>query len=468
MIAEFRSDIGSIADICGGDLLAGLPESKIDTITSDSRELGRKNLFIPLTGEKFDGHNFIGPLAEKGSIDCYLTMKENGRVIAEHPNLGCIRCKNTLTALGRLGAFRRKEINPRVVGITGTNGKTTVKELIYTISARSFGTLKNEKNYNNEIGVPFSLLNLKSSHSVAVIEMGMNHPGEIGRLADMTRPDAAVITNVGEGHLEFLGTTEGVARSKVEIIQGMKKGSRLFLNADSLHLDLLKRSAEERGLFVKTFGIQGKADFVPDSYSLSEQGVELRFMGEKLSVPVYGIHNLYNVMAALTVSLWLGIDVESAGKALAGFENVEGRSQIINLRFTLINDTYNSNPLSSRSALESISRIYPKRRKIAVLSDMKELGGESPAMHRETGRFAAEMGFDLLLVWGEMSGFYREGAAYAGMKGNNTIVFESKEELSDYLNSVLRDEDVVLVKGSRSMKMEDVVNSIMKRAQRKG
>ncbi len=464
MIVEFRSDIGSIADICGGELLAGRPESVIETITSDSRELGRKNLFVPLEGERFDGHKFIRPLAEKGSIDCYLTMKETGGVMAEYPDTGCIKCDDTLTALGRLGAFRRDEVNPRIVGITGTNGKTTVKELISAISAGRFETLKNEKNYNNEIGVPFTLLNLRENHEVAVIEMGMNHPGEIGRLAGMTRPDAAVITSIGEGHLEFLGSTEGVALSKIEILRGMEEGSQLFLNSDSLHLDLLRRRAEEKGVRVKTFGIDRKADYMPETYSLSGEGVRLRFMGEEITVPLYGVHNLSNIMAALAVSLWLGIDVPSAGKALAGFENVGGRSQVINLRFTLIDDTYNSNPLSSRSALESVSRTWPRRRKIAVLSDMKELGEESAALHRETGNFAAQKGFDLLLVWGEMSASYREGALEAGMEDESVIVFESKEELSDRLNSMLRDKDVVLVKGSRSMKMEDVVNSLKERA----
>ncbi len=460
MIAEFRSKIGMIADICGGELLAGSPERVIDTISSDSRDLGRRNLFIPLAGEKFDGHNFIGPLAESGSIDCYLTMKDPGSLIDRFPHTGCIRCDNTLSALGRLGAYRREVVDPRVAGITGTNGKTTVKELIYAISAARFATLKNEKNYNNEIGVPFTLLNLRESHEVAVIEMGMNHPGEIGRLAGITKPDTAVITNIGEGHLEFLGTTEAVAGSKIEIVRGMKEGSDIFLNADSLHFDLLKKSAEEKGLRVKTFGIAENADFFPETYSLSEEGIVIRFQGEELSLPLYGIHNLYNLMAALAVSRWLGIDTAIAGEALADFENVEGRSQVVNCGYTLINDTYNSNPLSSRSALESIKRIYPERRKIAVLSDMKELGDHSAAMHREIGRFAAEKEFDLLLVWGEMSDSYIEGAAEGGMKREKTLTFGSKEELSDYLNSILTGEDVVLVKGSRSMKMEDVVNSL--------
>ncbi|MBP7738111.1 MAG: UDP-N-acetylmuramoyl-tripeptide--D-alanyl-D-alanine ligase [Spirochaetes bacterium] len=460
MIVSCATTAGRIAEAARGRLTSGDPSTAIETISTDSREIGAKGLFIPLVGEKFDGHDYIRPLSENRSISSYLTMKEGFTDIASSRGIAEIRCEDTLRALGSIGARHRDEIDPIVIGITGTNGKTTTKELVYAILSARKSCLKNVKNYNNEIGVPMTLLGLAPGHEMAVIEMGMNHPGELDRLSNIARPDLALITNVGEGHLEFLGSVENVASAKSEIMHGMRPGSTLLVNRDMDCLDIVMAGARKSDLVVKSFGLSDRADIRPDSYRLYHDSLTVLFRGVEISVPLYGIHNVYNVMAAVAVAAQYGIGPEAVRDSLAGFVNVDGRSQIIDRGFLVINDSYNANPLSLRYALRSTAEIFPERRKIAVLSDMKELGEASRRCHTECGAAVKENKFDMLLVWGDMAGCYAEGARQAGFDPDRIQRFETKDELSRYVRTIADENDVILVKGSRSMKMEDVVSAL--------
>lgn len=460
MVVEYRSSVERIAEACGGRITAGNGRTLIDTVTTDSRELGRNSLFVPLAGETFDGHDFIETLSGAGSIRSYLTMKEGFTGTAGRCGIAEIMCGNTLAALGALAARHRDAIDPIVIGITGTNGKTTTKELVFAILSTRRKCLKNVKNYNNEIGVPMTLLGLDESHEMAVIEMGMNHAGELDRLSRIVKPDLALITNVGEGHLEFLGSVENVALAKSEIMNGMVPGSTVIINRDMACFDLVKRMARKTDLVVKTYGLTEDADVRPDSYRLSRESLEVTLAGAEITAPLYGIHNVYNVLAAAAVAREYRIEPRDIGPALAGFVNVDGRSQIIDRGFLVINDCYNSNPMSLVSALASAGKIFPERRKIAVLSDMKELGGFARQCHVDAGKAVRENGFDMLLLWGEMSRYYAEGAAGAGLDPDRIRQFGSKEVLSRYLQDILDENDVVLIKGSRSMKMEEVVNAV--------
>ena len=460
MRTGFNSTAGEIAEFCGGTLISGAPDTPIATITSDSRELGRDNLFIPIRGEKFDGHDYILPLLQERRISAFLTMDRSRLDPASDSGAAAIMCDDTLAALGSIARAHRKRINPRVIGITGTNGKTTTKELVYAVLRSRFSVLKNEKNYNNEIGVPFTLLGLEGHHDTAVIEMGMNHTGEIYRLSGISLPDIALITSVGEGHLEYLSSVENVALAKGEIMDGMKAGSTVILNSDTECIDLLMNMAADRGLVVRTFGMDKSADIMPESYRLGENYLQVIYRGEPVTVPLYGIHNVYNVLAAIAVAAELGIGPAETGKALSDFSMVGGRSSVLRKGFIVIDDTYNSNPLSSRYAIESVREVFPRRRKIAVLSDMKELGGSSARLHSEIGSLVARSGFDRLLVWGEMSGEYRRGAIKSSMKEENVQCFADKQELTGCLKNMIDENDVVLVKGSRSMKMEEVVRAL--------
>ncbi|MGL4368232.1 MAG: UDP-N-acetylmuramoyl-tripeptide--D-alanyl-D-alanine ligase [Spirochaetota bacterium] len=395
MNASFRTTVGSVLRAAEGKLLCGDESGEILSVTSDSRETGEHPLFVPIAGEKFDGHGFIETLCEQKKIDCFLTQRAEDGAVASAHGVSAILCDNTLYALGAVaGAHRASYKNP-LVGITGTNGKTTTKELVACALASKGTVIKSEKNYNNEIGVPFTLMGLDNRFDYAVIEMGMNHAGEISRLSAMARPDIAIITNAGEGHLEFLGSVENVAHAKSEIMESMKPGSVIILNEESRCIDIMKDKAKAMRLDVVTFGIE-KGDIRPDSVFLDLDSIRLSFRGVDFSVPMYGFHNVSNIMAALACAEYFSLDLSAAAEALAGFKNVGKRSDITVKDFTVINDTYNSNPLSLRYALRSVSGIYRGGRKIAVLSDMKELGEHSESCHRRAGEEVKENGFDRL------------------------------------------------------------------------
>ncbi len=460
MKAEFSATAEDVAAICGGVLAAGLPGREIRTVTSDSRDLGEASLFVPLRGERFDGHDYIAPLASEGKIAASLTMKDGFADIAGRNNVSLIACRDTLAALGRLGASRRERSRARIIGITGTNGKTTTKELAHHVLSSKYRVLKNEKNYNNEIGVPFALMGLDETHDLAVIEMGMNHAGEIDRLSRMARPGVSLITSVGEGHLEFLGSIENVARAKAEILNGMEPGSVLIMNNDAEHAGLIFDAAREKNITVKTFGLTPEADLYPESYRLTNNTVSLAYKGTNLEAPLYGIHNVYNMLGVLALALEAGMTAGETAEALAGFPGIDGRSQVIDRGYVVINDTYNSNPLSLRNGLESVREIFPEKRKFAVLADMKELGNLSESFHREAGRDVLKNQFDFLLAHGEMSRFTVEEARKGGMAPERALHFSDKEELSAFLKKQVQKNDVLLIKGSRSMRMEAIVEEL--------
>jgi len=453
----FKTTTGEIASITGGRIITGDSDVIIETISTDSREVDEHTLFIPIAGETYDGHDFIKELSDSGKIVCSLTMKDGYEKSAADSCTVLIRCEDTLAALGKIGKYHRDKFMPVTVGVTGTNGKTTTKELIYAVLSSTYKTHKNVKNYNNEIGVPFTLLQLDGSYEAAVIEMGMNHTGEIERLSLLVSPEIGVITNVGAGHLEFLGSMENVAFAKSEIMNGMKKGSTLIVNRDTECFHIIKKIADEKGVKLFTFGLDQDSDLRPDSFKLYSEKTVVVYKKETVTVPLYGKHNIYNILAALAVAERLNIEISLAAGSLSGFENVSGRSEIIDREYTVINDTYNSNPLSSLFALESVCEVFPGRRKIAVLADMKELGESSCVYHVKVGEFAGSRKFDLLLLYGEMAHYYEKGALSSGLSSSAVKIFESKEEIVAYLKENLKAKDVVLVKGSRSMKMEDVV-----------
>ena len=460
MKGYFKSTAAEIAGITGGILSAGRGDTAVETVTTDSRELDRDNLFIPVAGEKFDGHDFLEDLILNKKISCALTEKKGFEKTAEKNGVALIQCENTLYALGRIGGFHRDSMSPLMVGITGTNGKTTTKELVHAVLSSKYKTHRNHKNYNNEIGVPFTLLALEGEHEAAVIEMGMNHKGEIERLSKMVKPDIGIITSIGAGHLEFLESVEGVAYAKSEIIKGMKKGSTLILNRETECFHIVSALCKDEGINLVTFGMNSDADIYPESYSPGINSLEVVYKGTIITVPLYGRHNAFNLMAAIALGETAGISPQEYADALAGFRNVGGRSDVIDKGYYIIDDTYNSNPLSSLFAVDSVCEVFPQNRKIAVLSDMKELGESSGLYHVKIGEITASRKFDTIVLYGEMADYYKKGALNIGFPEDKIFVFEEKEGNAVFLKGMLKQGDVVLVKGSRSMKMEDVVNSL--------
>lgn len=459
----YTTTVGDIAARSCGSLIAGSADTVIKTISTDSRELGDDNLFVPIAGEKFDGHNFIESLCSEKKLTAFLTQNPEHQEIARKNSISAILCENTLAALGSIAASHRSQFTIPVIGITGTNGKTTTKELLWSVFSQNAPCHKNKKNYNNEIGVPFTLLELNSQHRRAVIEMGMNHRGEIHRLSCMTGPDAAVITNAGEGHLEFLETVENVALAKSEILHGMKSGSLIFLNRDSAYFDLMERQAVNYGVRVRTFGLSDTADMFPVNMRAFSDRLELTLDNDVFSAPLYGVHNAVNMLAAIAVAREYGIKSGEIKAGLSAFVNVDMRSQIIEHDgYFIINDAYNSNPLSSHFALRSVNQIYPAQRKIAILSDMKELGDTAEQLHRAAGTDVAENRFDYLFTFGDDARFIAEGALAAGMEKMRVNHFTTKDTMIQSVKEILREGDVVLVKGSRSMKMEEVADGLVR------
>jgi UDP-N-acetylmuramoyl-tripeptide--D-alanyl-D-alanine ligase len=462
MNALFHTTLGDIADAVKGSILCGERDVAVESITSDSRETGSGALFVPIVGEKFDGHDFIENLCAQNKISAFLTSRDSDRGIALRFGVGAVLCSDTLHALASIARVHRSAYKGTLVAVTGTNGKTTTKELLSAILSSDGTLVKSEKNYNNEIGAPFTLMGL-SDQKWAVIELGMNHAGEISRLTSAARPDLAIITNAGEGHLEFLGSVENVAHAKAEIMEGMAPGSTILLNEESLCIEIMRRAAKERDLSVVTFGVES-GDVYPDSFDLGLASTELVYKGVLFSVPLFGLHNVSNIMAAVACAELLGIPLEQSAQALRSFVNVGKRNDITEGAFAVINDTYNSNPLSLRYALRSLGSIYKGRRTIAVLSDMKELGDHAKKCHLDSGAEVAMNGFARLYTWGELSGFIAQGAVSAGMDPSSVMHFSSKDELIQRLTADVKAGDAVLVKGSRSMKMEEVADTLVRYA----
>ena len=450
-------------------VLEGGPEENVfKGVSIDSRKIGPGELFWAIKGERFDGSSFIMEAAERGASG---VVSEKG--IANIPlsgDIAKIKVGSSLEALHRLAAYNRKRHAVPLVAITGSNGKTTTKEILASILKKRFEVLKNEGNLNNLIGVPLTLLKLHSDHEVAVVEMGMNSRGEISQLTKMAMPDIGVITNIGEAHLEGLGSLENVKRAKGELLEAMKEEGTVVLNADDSAVMELALQAKSD---VVTFGFSGKAN-VRASDAEVDWGKGTLFSlsagDETLPVllPLYGMHQLYNALAAAAVAYSMGFKLAEIREALEEFEACSGRMEIISRGgITIINDSYNANPSSVRSAIEAMICSL-EARKIAVIGDMLEMGEDEERIHFELGRFIAEKGMDILFTLGSLARNVAAGAADAGMDAANIFSFDDRKELGKRLIAEARERDLILIKGSRGMRMEDVTVALKDELKRPG
>ncbi len=455
MIVQFETSSVTIARAIGAKHYGA--DMAVKHITTDSRLLDDKSLFVPIAGQKFDGHDFIEEVCKSGKCSSVLTHKHTDVAIAERYGVSAIVCDDTLHAYMDIALWHRKNFDIPTIGITGTNGKTTTKEMIANVLESQGRVLKTEKNYNNEIGVPYTLLHLNKEHVFAVIEMGMNHIGEIHRLSLAAAPDVAVITNIGEGHLEFVGSTMNVAHAKAEILDGMNKGI-CIINNETKHKDIVINKANDKKINVITFGLTG--DIRPATFAVYADKTVVQYDGIDFVVYAYGFHNVYAMLATIAVAKILGIPLNHVKESLECFKPVSMRSALHNGRCIIIDDSYNANPLSMEYAFASASMVFPHKRKIAVLSDMKELGNVSKELHYEIGAKLAHSGFAYLFIWGNDARFYADGAIATGFERSQVYIYDDKEELIPALRQFIQADDVVLVKGSRSMKMEEVVKAL--------
>lgn len=435
-------------------------------VSTDSRAVERGDLFVALVGEKFDGHNFIAEVKEKGAAAAMVCLES--AVKNQEAEIPLILVKDTRRGLGQLAAYWREHFSIPVVAVTGSNGKTTVKEMIASILRRAIDAsgrmdemdgsgkvLATEGNLNNDIGMPLMLLRLRKQHLYAVIEMGMSHSGEISYLTGLAKPSVAVITNAGTAHVEGLGSVKAVACAKGEVFEGLDQQGIAVINADDPHAPLWRELAGNR----KTvdFGITGEPQ-VSACYQIDFFGSRMKLILpggiEDVELQVPGEHNVRNALAAAAVAVALGIDTKAIASGLAEFRGVKGRMQKKRCLHgaTLIDDSYNANPESVRAALAVLAKAQGK--KILVLGDMGELGESARDFHERIGMEARLAGIDRLFAVGELS-------AYTAAKfGSGARHCEHIEELLAEVESLLAADVTLLVKGSRFMQMERVAKRI--------
>jgi UDP-N-acetylmuramoyl-tripeptide--D-alanyl-D-alanine ligase len=430
-------------------------------ITTDSRDVKKGSLFCALTGTRFDGHKFVASAFRKGASGALI---RKGKKVKVPRGRWLLTVDDTLRALGNLGTNWRDRFEIPVIAITGSNGKTTTKELIAQTLASRYAVLKTEGNYNNLIGVPWTLFRITRKHELAVLEMGMNSPGEIDRLAQIARPQIGVLTSIGRAHLEGLGSITAVARAKAELLKYLPSDGLAVINADDPRVLSMAKQSKAR---VLTYGFGSDAIIRGRRFkSLGFKGssFEVRLGGKTLKVRLElpGRYNAVNALAALAIGHHFNVPLASMARSLKNVRLPGGRMTQIRLKngIHIIDDSYNANPESVREALSNLDYTNHKQRKIVVLGDMLELGKFSQRAHREIGRAAVEADADTLFAVGEWSGEIANGAKKAGLNPAKILCFETAKQAGKKLREYVRRNDLILIKGSRGIHLEEVVHAL--------
>lgn len=451
----FMFTVKDILDATKGQLLSGDLNTILTGVSTDTRKIQNGELFLALKGERFDGHNFILDAVSKNAGG--LLVQEGGitNVNFKMPDIGCILVRDSIKALGDIASFHRNRFNNvHFIGITGSNGKTTTKEMTAAILSKKFNVLKNYGTENNHIGVPLTLLRLTNEQNMVVLEMGTNHIGEIKRLSEIARPTKAVITNVGPSHLEYLKDLDTVLKAKIEILEFMQEDGAVVVNGDD---ELLAKADIKRNTI--KFGLNKKFDFYAANINIEPDGIKFRLNDKwDIELGVMGRHNVYNALCAIAASSDFGVPIEDIQDALRGFKVPHMRMEVKALGdIKVINDTYNSNPQSMRQAIESLKDLTTKGRKILVAGDMLELGTFSGRFHHLVGKQAAESGVDIIVAVGKLAEHVAKGAQEAGMSEKKIKLCNFTKEACSIVLGLIKKGDTILVKGSRGMKMEDIV-----------
>ncbi|HEV8662866.1 MAG TPA: UDP-N-acetylmuramoyl-tripeptide--D-alanyl-D-alanine ligase [Candidatus Methylomirabilis sp.] len=452
--------VKEVLEATGGALLAGSPAAAFATFSTDTRSLTPGALFFALKGERFDGHAFLAEAVARGAA---------GAVVAAPPGEGprppvLLRVRDPRHALGQVAGCWRRRHKVQVVAVTGTNGKTTTKEMVAAVLARRYRVLASPGNLNNLVGVPLALFRLAPEHEVAVVELGMSAPGEIGRLAEICEPDVGIITNVGEGHLEFLGSVEAVAAAKGEMLPFLGGDKTAILCADDPQSRPLLPRVKGRLL---TFGLSGRADVRAGairvskvrrtSFTLSASGGTAR-----VRLPIPGRHNILNALAAAAAGVALGVPVKAIAAGLAAAPVQPMRMQRVSLASGAVayNDAYNANPNSMAAALEAFAAVRGPGRTILVLGDMLELGAHAPEAHRRVGRLAASLGPDRLIAVGGSAAALAEGARAGGLPADRIVLCREVAEARVALAEETAPGVWVFVKASRGVGLERVLEGL--------
>jgi UDP-N-acetylmuramoyl-tripeptide--D-alanyl-D-alanine ligase len=448
-----------IATACAGELLSGSPETRALRVCTDSRRVQAGDLFLALPGGRFDGHDFVRQAAEKGAV---AVVVERQRVPAGWTGCALIAVANVRAALGQLAAAYREEFTLPLVVVGGSNGKTTTKELIASVLRQKLATLWSEASFNNDIGVPLTLLRLEKSHQAAVLEAGTNHPGELAPLLKMIRPNYGVITCVGREHLEFFGDLAGVAREEGWVAELLPAAGKLFVNGD----DAVAGSLTERTRAgVVRVGFAAGNDWRAHGLRLDKQSVRFRvdgpgadFAGE-YRINVLGRHQVVNALFAIAVGKELGLSRAEVAQGLAECRPPKMRLELWEAGgVRVLDDAYNANADSVGAALQTLQELPCKGRRVAVLGDMAELGAHSEAAHAEVGRRAAELGVAQLFAVGKMAPIMARAARDAGL--NRVFEFTDVETAAAAVKSFVKSGDLVLLKASRATRLERIGDAL--------
>lgn len=449
----------------GGKLLQGEEKAFFQGISTDSRTITEGELFIALKGPRFDGHHFAIEAFEKKASGVVIEEERAGEIRWNgYRPKAVISVKDTLFALGNIARNWRRKYRTPVIALTGSNGKTTTKEMIAACLETTFPMLKTRGNLNNLIGVPLTLLSLTEKERVVVLEMGMNVPGEIRRLTEIAEPDVGLITNIQKVHLEGMGSLERLKEEKGELFRRMRQDGTVLVNQDDSKV--VELAAGYPGQRI-TFGIRHPAEVMAKEIQLmGAQGTSFTLILEgeliEIHLPLLGRHFVPNALAAIATASLFGVELKQAKEALEHFQPLPMRMEVVPLKGgkTLINDAYNANPYSMDLALETLVEAKGEGRAIAVLGDMLELGNFKREAHEQLGRKVSELAIDFLFVLGEQAPLVVKSAVSCGFPLNKAMVMESHKEAIVTLRKIIQKGDWILVKGSRKMAMEKIVEGL--------
>lgn len=447
-----------IVKAIGGKLLVEGKQRDFSRVVIDSREVNKGDIFFAIKGENFDAHKFVDNVLENGAGLVIVHKEEEYKSFSEDSSI--VLVEDTKKALLDLASFYIDTLDIKVVGITGSTGKTSTKDLIAAALSEKYKVFKTKGNFNNDIGMPLMIFQLNKDYEVAILEMGMSNLGEIETLARVAKPDIAVITNIGTSHMENLKTRDNILKAKLEITTLFNENNVLIVNGenDKLH-DL-----ESNNYKIVKIGTESDYNFKGCRIIINKDNIEFsvkengRAIDQTIFVPVPGKHNVLNSLLAVAVARHLGVSYEEIAEGIKNLEATSMRLDVIKHEgYTIINDAYNASPDSMIAALD-VLKTY-EGRKIAVLGTMKELGEESPKAHEEVAKYAKDSKVDMLITLGEFNSDFE-----AGFGSENFKAFDSIEDIVHYLKQNLKDGDVLLVKASRSMKFENIINELQKKS----
>jgi len=445
--------LSQIAQFAGASLSSSDGTVVINKVSTDSRTIKPGELFVALRGENFEGHDFVEASAKSGATGALVDLKWAGNV---PNNFSLLRATDTLQAYQTLAANYRRSLALKVLAITGSNGKTSTKDFAAAVLARRFRVTKTEGNFNNHVGLPRTILEATSEDEVAVWEIGMNHPGEIAALSKIAAPDAAIITNIGVAHIEFMGSREAIALEKGALAEAVEPQGTVVLNADDPFTEGIAARTRAKVVLAGTTGGSVSAIEIRQSAEGAEFTIVEGAHRCRAQLPVAGSHMVQNALLAVAAGRAFGLSIEECAAGLAAAPLTKARLQIKEINgVQFLDDSYNANPDSMKAALRTLVELDTEGKRIAVLGEMRELGAESERGHREVGETAATLGVDQLITIGDTAELIAEGARTAGLDKVSSV--PSTAEATKLLGEIAEPGDLVLIKGSRAARTEQVI-----------